>query len=114
MRALILCPLIIVLASTTGCNPNISPGPDVQHATEVTFEQLKSVVEGTPLFYWTGSDDKYHYFKMDDGFYRLSTDFKMPNFERMMMRKLEPGSFLIDVEVVDGERILSYSRFGKK
>ncbi|WP_197355566.1 hypothetical protein [Aureliella helgolandensis] len=50
----------------------------------MTFDQLKSVVEGTPLFYWTGSDDKYHYFKMDDGFYRLSTDFKMPNFEGMM------------------------------
>ena len=100
------CLLIAVLATTIGCSRDISPGVDLQHATKVTFDQLKAATQGESHFIWIGSDADFHYFKTkNNGFYRLSTAFKMPRFQMRIDREAKPGSFEIEVVILNGKSI---------
>lgn len=54
---------------------------------------------------WVGSDDNYHYFKTQEGYYSLPTSFKLPTLQRQIDRKLELGKQGVNVTVLNGESI---------
>ena len=94
-------PRVILVAASTclfqlGCSQDLSPGVDVEHANTVNFVQFKKALGDEPYFFWCGSDRRYHYFQTRKGFYRLSSSFKMPAFERslenMIAREIPPGT----------------------
>ena len=71
---------IAFVTAMTGCNKDISAGADWEHATQVTFDELKEVTQGQRHFFWFGSDKDFHYFETHEGFYRLTTKFEIPQF----------------------------------
>ncbi len=108
IRAFCICSLIALVTASIGCKRSISPGLDIEHATQVTFDQLKEVTQGQSFFGYTGSDDDFHYFKVQNGFYRLSSEFEMPQFHRQIDEKWKIGSFLVHV-TVNEEKIIIHS-----
>jgi hypothetical protein len=102
----------------SGCNGKVVPGVDFDHPTEVTTAQLKEATEGEDFFVWLGSDRNFHYFHTKKGFYRLTSKFKMSqfdngrrSFERLIKNDIKPGSFGMDV-CFDGGEIV-YHKGGK-
>ena len=96
----------------SGCNGKVAPGVDFDHPTEVTIVQLKEATVGEDSFKWLGSDRNFHYFHTQKGFYRLTSKFKMSqfdkgkySFERLIQNDIKPGSFGMDVRF-DGEEII--------
>lgn len=102
---------ILVLVTLVGCKGR-SPGADLQHATLVTFAELKEATKEEAEFWWCGSDKKHHYFQTKNGFYRLSSQFKMPSLQfiidKQLAREMEPGAERLPVciknESIEGSR----------
>lgn len=130
---------------SNGCSGKISPGADLEHAALVTFSQFKEEIESEPGFLWRGSDKKYHfkdepggdagflwlgsdknyhYFQAKKGFYRLSSKFQMPFFQRRIdsevAREIPPGNTFThakisgDTIVYDGESLAKSITEAKK
>ena len=108
LRALYISSLVIVGPLTIGCSRNVSAGPDVENATQVTFVQLKEATKGEDYFYWIGSDKEFHYFQAEKGFYRLTTKFEIPFFKSKIDRGDKPGTFQMRART-NGEKITGWS-----
>ena len=110
--ALLVFLSVAIGTGTNGCKTNISPSPDVEHATLVTFSQLKEATQEEAFFDWVGCDRKFHYFKTQNGYYRLSTSFDIPSLhgsssvtiEGFIENEFKPGSRGRSV-CIDGESI---------
>ena len=63
----------LCLLSFIGCKPSLTPGADVEHATLVTFDQLRDLTKDEKVFWWLGGDADHQYFRTKDGFYRMTT-----------------------------------------
>lgn len=96
--------LFLSLIVCFGCKPDLTPGTDWKNARAVSFEQFKQVTNGE-TFMWVGSDDNYHYFKTNKGYYSLPASFKMPTLQRIIDRKQEPGALGVNVTILNGESI---------
>jgi hypothetical protein len=96
----------------SGCKRSLDPGVDVAHATLVSFSQLKEATKNDPFFYFNGSDGSYHYFETKNGFYRMSSTFKMTNYQqfidRMLFHNWKPGTMNFPV-ITDDDTILGYT-----
>ena len=114
LKVILISSLVTLVTLSSGCNQvqDISAGVDVSHATEVTFAQRKEATKGETKFRWVGSDDNFHYFETQKGFYRLTTKFEMPHFKHLMDRKWEPGILRTDVRIV-GEKIAVWNGQGR-
>ena len=99
---------IALVTATTGCNKDISAGADLEHATQVTFDELKEVTQGQRYFFWIGSDKDFHYFETHEGFYRLTTKFEIPLFANRIERK-NPLDMVKTPAVIVGDKISYWS-----
>lgn len=99
----ISCLLIGLIAGTIGCSRDISPGLDVENATKVTIDELRDATQSESDFYWTGSDDNFHYFETKEGFYRLTPEHELPKGFDGMNRLGKPGTFGVPVVIRDGK-----------
>ncbi len=96
---------LAILATALGCDQGVSGGKDIEHATQVTFAELKEATDGHRFFLWIGSDEDFHYFRTEQGrFYRLTSEFEMPAFQKIIEKELAPG----EIEwfaTIDGDEI---------
>lgn len=94
-----------------GCNTIAKdPGEHFESSAVVTAGQLKEAADGERLFMYIASDEKYHYFRDDEGYYKLSLSVPIPS---SMVRKMEeliargevPGQRGTPVQF-DGEKVV--------
>lgn len=105
--AICFCVLIVLLAGTIGCSRDISPGLDVENATKVTIDELRDATQNASYFQWTGSDDKFHYFRTKEGYYRMTIEHELPHRWDEINRGKTIGNFGVPVVVKDGKIIHS-------
>lgn len=88
--------LVLAITLSIGCGKAVSGGTDVEHATIVSVSQLQEATRDETSFWWIGTDKEFHYFEAKSGFYRVSTEFEMPQFanriKAMLDRNAKPGS----------------------
>ncbi len=108
MSRIICLACIALVMGITGCDQTVTPGPDVENATTVSFEQFREATAGEEKFFWVGSDPKFHYFETKQGYFRISIELKMPDFQRAIDREYEPGSFRRHARI-DGDTIAPWS-----
>ena len=82
MRAVCLFLLLTFVAATIGCQQDIDAGVDLENATTVTIDQFRDVAKEDDSFWWVGSKEGFHYFRLRDGFYRVAaSEVEMPGFQ---------------------------------
>ncbi len=106
IRILYISLFVALVTATIGCNRNVSGGVVLEHATQVTFAQLKEATQGEGSFKWVGSKDGFHYFRTQKGFYRLSMDFEIPRLQKSIDSGFELGTREYTV-IVDGDKIVT-------
>lgn len=104
---------MICVVVTAGCNRPVLAGPDIEHATRVTFEQLKEATQNEIVFQWFGSDKDFHYFKTQQGFYRLAREFELPQILKRHDRGEKPGTRIVEV-LIHGDNIVYASDYLRK
>lgn len=103
-NAIAICFVLIgFIAGTIGCSRDISPGLDVENATKVTIEELRDATQNASYFQWTGSDDKFHYFRTKEGYYRITAEHELPHYFDKINKARSPGEFGIPVGIKDGK-----------
>src|SRR6056297_1145095 len=105
---------IICLACTAlvlgipGCDRSVTAGPDMEHATTVSFEQFRKATAEEEKFFWLGSDTEFHYFETSEGFYRISSGLEMPQLQNRIDLQWPPGTTKWTVRI-DGDTIGGWS-----
>ncbi len=98
-----------------GCsNSPIVPGANFESSVTVTAQQLKEAADGQEHFMYIVTDEKYHYFRDEEGYYKLSSSVSIPSsmvlkMEVLNARGVKPGFRGISVQF-DGDKIVHRRR----